>query len=128
LESAVDTSVSFPPAQSPDASGAGAGKVVLVVEDEEAVRTMLHRLLENEGYEVLEASDGQQAPAVIEGAPRVDLVKTDVAMPAMNGRQFADRLKLSRPGLPVLFMSGYTDDEMATRVDRDGPSLPGEAV
>ena len=96
-----------------------------MVEDEEAVRTMLHRLLENEGYEVLEASDGQQALVVIEGAPRVDLVITDVAMPGLNGRELADRLKLSRPGLPVLFMSGYTDDEMVRRglIDPDHPFL-----
>jgi PAS domain S-box-containing protein len=121
----VDTSASFLPPQSPDAAGAGAGEVVLVVEDEEAVRTMLHRLLENEGYEVLEASNGQQALVVIEGAPRVDLVITDVAMPGLNGRQLADRLKLSRPGLPVLFMSGYTDDEMVRRglIEPDHPFL-----
>jgi two-component system, cell cycle sensor histidine kinase and response regulator CckA len=121
----VDTSASFPPSQSPEVYGAGAGEVVLVVEDEEAVRTMLRRLLESEGYAVLEAADGQQALQVIEGAPRVDLVITDVAMPAMNGRQLADRLKLSRPRLPVLFMSGYTDDEMVRRglIEPDHPFL-----
>ncbi len=121
----VDTSASFAPPQSPQLSGAGAGEVVLVVEDEEAVRTMLHRLLESEGYEVLEAADGQQALDVIEGAAGVDLVITDVAMPGLNGRQLADRLKLSRPGLPVLFMSGYTDDEMVRRglIEPDHPFL-----
>lgn len=96
----------------PIPQGASAGEVVLVVEDEEAVRIMLHRLLESEGYQVLEAADGQRALAAIDGASRVDLVITDVAMPALNGRQLADRLKVLRPRLPVLFMSGYTDDEM----------------
>ena len=99
----------------PIPQGASAGEVVLVVEDEEAVRIMLHRLLESEGYQVLEAADGQRALAAIDGASRVDLVITDVAMPALNGRQLADRLKVLRPRLPVLFMSGYTDDEMVRR-------------
>jgi two-component system, cell cycle sensor histidine kinase and response regulator CckA len=80
-----------------------------------AVRTMLRRLLESEEYQVLEAADGEQALEVIEAASRVDLVLTDVAIPALNGRQIADRLKLLRPRLPVLFMSGYTDDEMVRR-------------
>jgi two-component system, cell cycle sensor histidine kinase and response regulator CckA len=111
----VDASPSIPPAELPSPQGARAGEVVLVVEDEEAVRTMLHRLLESEEYLVLEAADGQQALKVIEGASRVDLVITDVAMPALNGRQLVDRLKLLRPRLPVLFMSGYTDDEMVRR-------------
>jgi PAS domain S-box-containing protein len=121
----VDTAALFPAVELPIAYGASAGEVVLVVEDEEAVRTMLHRLLESEGYQVLEAADGQQALAVIEGAARVDLVITDVAMPALNGRQLADRLKLSRPRLPVLFMSGYTDDEMVRRglIEPDHPFL-----
>jgi CheY-like chemotaxis protein len=95
--------------------GASVGEVVLVVEDEEAVRIMLRRLLESEGYQVLEAADGQRALVVVDGTSRVDLVITDVAMPALNGRQLADRLKVLRPRLPVLFMSGYTDDEMVRR-------------
>jgi two-component system, cell cycle sensor histidine kinase and response regulator CckA len=111
----VDASASTPTAELPTPPGARAGEVVLVVEDEEAVRTMLRRLLESEDYQVLEAADGNQALTVIEGASRVDLVITDVAMPALNGRQLADRLKVLRPSLPVLFMSGYTDDEMVRR-------------
>jgi two-component system, cell cycle sensor histidine kinase and response regulator CckA len=111
----VDTAAFPPPVELPAPQGASAGEVVLVVEDEEAVRTMLHRLLESEGYQVLEAADGQQAIQVVEGTSRVDLVITDVAMPQMNGRQLADRLKVLLPKLPVLFMSGYTDDEMVRR-------------
>jgi two-component system cell cycle sensor histidine kinase/response regulator CckA len=111
----VDASASAPPVELPSPSGARAGEVVLLVEDEEAVRTMLRRLLESEDYQVLEAADGNQALTVVGRAPRVDLVITDVAMPALNGRQLADRLKVLRPTLPVLFMSGYTDDEMVRR-------------
>jgi len=96
--------------------GAMAGEVVLIVEDEEPVRSMTARLLEGEGYEVLQAADGREALEIVERASgRLDLVITDVAMPAMSGRELADRLKRRRPGLPVLFMSGYTDDEMMRR-------------
>ena len=96
--------------------GAIAGEVVLIVEDEEAVRTMTARLLQSEGYEVLEAADGREALEIVERySGQVDLVITDVAMPVMNGRELADRLTRRRPSLPVLFMSGYTDDEMVRR-------------
>ena len=61
----VDGSASAPPAELAVPEGASAGEVVLVVEDEESVRIMLRRLLESEGYQVLEAADGQQALAVI---------------------------------------------------------------
>jgi two-component system, cell cycle sensor histidine kinase and response regulator CckA len=102
------------------------GEVVLVVEDEEAVRTMTGRLLQSEGYRVLEAGDGREALKLIEGGvARVDLIITDVAMPTMNGRELADRVKRLRPALPVLFMSGYTDDEMVRRglIEPDHPFL-----
>jgi PAS domain S-box-containing protein len=94
---------------------ARSGEVILVVEDEESVRVMTHRLLESEGYACLEAADGAEAVELLAGAARVDLVITDVVMPTMNGRQLAQRLEDLRPGLPVLFMSGYTDDEMVRR-------------
>jgi two-component system, cell cycle sensor histidine kinase and response regulator CckA len=106
--------------------GSAAGEVVLVVEDEEAVRTMVGRLLQSEGYQVLEAEDGDRALELIErrSAP-VDLVVTDVAMPKMNGRELAARLKASWPMLPVLFISGYTDDEMVRRgfIEPNSPFL-----
>jgi signal transduction histidine kinase len=106
--------------------GAIAGEVVLIVEDEAAVRTMTARLLQSEGYEVLEAADGREALEIMERYPgQVDLVITDVAMPVMNGRELADRLKRRRASLPVLFMSGYTDDEMVRRglIEPDHPFL-----
>jgi PAS domain S-box-containing protein len=106
--------------------GATAGEVVLVVEDEEAVRTMTGRLLQSEGYEVLEAANGREALEIVERySGRVDLVITDVAMPVMSGRDLADRLKQRRASLPVLFMSGYTDDEMVRRglIEPDHPFL-----
>jgi two-component system cell cycle sensor histidine kinase/response regulator CckA len=105
---------------------ASSGEVIMVVEDEETVRTMTGRLLKSEGYEVLEAADGRQAlDLAAANGKRIDLVLTDVAMPNLSGRDLADNLKQLRPGLPVLFMSGYTDDEMVRRglIDPDQPFL-----
>jgi CheY-like chemotaxis protein len=88
----------------------------MVVEDEQAVRDMTARLLESEGYTVLAAADGQEALELIQQSlGRLDLVITDVAIPRMNGRELAEELRRVRPGLPVLFISGYTDDEMVRR-------------
>jgi CheY-like chemotaxis protein len=104
------------PVQEPVVAAARPGEVVLVVEDEEAVRSMTARLLESEGYQVLVAAHGSEALEHLErSSGRLDLVITDVAMPTMNGRELADHLRRLRPGLPVLFMSGYTDDEMVRR-------------
>jgi two-component system, cell cycle sensor histidine kinase and response regulator CckA len=110
------TATTRPPDREPETAHANLGEVILVVEDEEAVRSMTARLLESEGYKVLTAADGVEALDCIQREiRRLDLVITDVAMPAMNGRELADQLKRIRPGLPVLFMSGYTDDEMVRR-------------
>jgi PAS domain S-box-containing protein len=114
-----------PVSEQPSAEGARAGEVVLVVEDEEPVRSMIARLLRVEGYEVMEAEDGRRALELLEGSASVGLVITDVAMPIMNGRQLASRLKTLRPTLPVLFISGYTDDEIVRRglIDLENPFL-----
>jgi CheY-like chemotaxis protein len=115
-----------PPVKEPEPLGANEGEVVLVVEDEEAVRSMTVRLLESEGYTVLSAGDGVEAlEAIKAGIGRLDLIITDVAMPSMNGRELAAQLHRLRPGLPVLFMSGYTDDEMVRRglIEPDHPFL-----
>jgi len=91
------------------------GETVLLVEDEEAVRRACKRILERAGFRVVEASDGSQALAELADTP-IDLLLTDVIMPGgMTGRDLAERLQAARPGLPVLFMSGYTADVIATR-------------
>jgi PAS domain S-box-containing protein len=123
---AVSGGVAEPSTPLSAGSEAAAGEVVLVVEDEEAVRTMIGRLLESEGYQVLAAEDGEWALELIEHrSGPVDLVITDVAMPRMNGRELAVRLKASWPSLPVLFISGYTDDEMVRRgfIEPNSPFL-----
>ncbi len=90
--------------------------LVLVVEDEAAVRQLVRRSLEAVGLTVLEAENGQQALDVV--SRRRDLPKlvlTDVVMPGLNGRELSERLARTQPGLPILFMSGYTDDDVFAR-------------
>jgi CheY-like chemotaxis protein len=88
-----------------------ATETVLLVEDEEMVRRMTREVLEGAGYRVLEASSGFEALRVSAGhAGRLDLIVTDVVMPGMSGRELAERLAPSRPGMKVLYMSGHTDD------------------
>ncbi len=86
-------------------------ETVLLTEDEEAVRTVAVAALERRGYRVLAAADGEAALAISRAFPgRIDLLVTDVVMPGMNGRELADRLTRAQPGLPVLYVSGYTED------------------
>ena len=91
-----------------------AGETILVVEDEAQVRMLVREILTQLGYSVLEASDGYDALKLIEERqPDIHLVLTDVIMPLMNGHELAVRLGVIRPGLKVMFMSGYTDDVLA---------------
>jgi signal transduction histidine kinase len=96
-------------------AGISSGETVLLVEDEDAVRNACRRILERAGYRVLEANSGPQALAEIANEP-IDLLLTDVIMPGgLSGRDLADRLQQGQPDLPVLFMSGYSADAIATR-------------
>jgi nitrogen-specific signal transduction histidine kinase/ActR/RegA family two-component response regulator len=86
-------------------------ETVLVVEDEDAVRHIVRRVLESQGYGILEARDGHDAVRICEQrGNEIDLVLSDVIMPGMGGRELARSLATSRPGLPILFMSGYNED------------------
>ena len=92
----------------PPRAVAGAGQIVLLVEDEEAVRRATSRMLRKWGYEVVEAIDGVDALAKAAGTD-FDLLLTDVIMPGgLTGKDVAERLKAERPALPVVFMSGYS--------------------
>ena len=84
----------------------GAGEMVLVVEDQDAVRAVTVRLLRGNGYVVLEATSGAEAIAIA-ARHHIDLLLTDVVMPLMGGRELATLLLADHPGLPVLYMSGY---------------------
>ena len=97
-------------AQPPGASPATArhGGTVLVVEDEAMVRDLISRTLRRDGFTVLEAEDGEHGIEVARRAGALDLVVTDVVMPRLGGREMAARLMAERPGLRVLFVSGYS--------------------
>jgi CheY-like chemotaxis protein len=87
------------------------GRTILVVEDEESVREAALAMIEELGYRRLEAGDAEQALALLERGEAVDLVFTDVVMPGpLRTRDFAQRMRELRPGMPVLFTSGYTDN------------------
>ena len=84
---------------------------ILLVEDEDGVRRVVHRLLQRAGYTVQQARFGSEALALVaDPAFTVDLLLSDVYMPGMNGVQLAAQLRAQRPGLRVLFMSGHVDD------------------
>jgi CheY-like chemotaxis protein len=91
---------------------------VLLVEDEDALRTSIRRLLQAEGYIVLEAQNGVRALQLLEdpASREVALVLTDLRMPVMDGRQLAAALARVRPNLPIVFMSGYTAQLMDMRL------------
>ena len=83
------------------------GETVLVVEDDPAVRMLVLDLLKELGYQGHEAEDAKTALPLLESGLRVDLLVTDVGLPGMNGRQLAEIARQHRPGLKVLFMTGY---------------------
>lgn len=85
------------------------------MEDDPLVRTMARRSLAEAGFDVLEAADGRQALALARRHNQIEAVLTDLAMPEIGGRELAQRLTELRPGLPVVFMSGYTDDDLTRR-------------
>jgi two-component system, cell cycle sensor histidine kinase and response regulator CckA len=95
------------------------GAVVLLVEDDVTVRASVERMLSADGYGVVAAAGGEEAIAIAADF-RPDVVLTDVAMPGLNGRETAERIREIRPGVPVVFMSGYTDDLVLRRGIGDG--------
>jgi two-component system cell cycle sensor histidine kinase/response regulator CckA len=89
------------------------GETVLLVEDDEGVRDLAGRVLRSQGYNVLEAQDGQEALRVsAHQTDPIHLLLADVVMPGISGKVLADQLTQTRPDLKVLFMSGYTDEEI----------------
>jgi len=107
VEEAVD-SVPAGPASAEIAQGY---ETILVVEDEAAVRELARDILRAHGYTVLEARHGREALRIAEQHPGpIHLMLTDVVMPNMSGRDLAGRLASLRPAMPVIYMSGYTDN------------------
>jgi PAS domain S-box-containing protein len=89
----------------------GEGETVLVIDDEPTVRMLIVELLEDIGYAVIQAGDGPSGLRILESDARIDLLITDVGLPGgLNGRQVADAARSLRPGLKVLFVTGYAEN------------------
>jgi two-component system cell cycle sensor histidine kinase/response regulator CckA len=101
-----------------DLTGMG---TVLLVEDEDAVRMFGARALRNKGYNVVEAPSGEAALKLLDdGADRIDVLISDVVMPGMDGPSMVLRARDKRPGMKVIFISGYTEDSLRKRMEVAG--------
>ena len=99
------------------------GMTVVVVEDEDAIRTLTRRILSRQGYDVVEAETPEHALSLCEDM-KPDLLLTDVVMPGMSGKDLSERLRERHADLRVLFMSGYTDNAL----DRYGLDAGGDSL
>jgi signal transduction histidine kinase/DNA-binding NarL/FixJ family response regulator len=103
--------VAVAPPQRPVETQTGNGEVILVVEDEPELLVLAARFLEDLGYRVLRASNGAAAIDAASREPRIDLLLADIVMPGgMSGRRLARELRAQRPGLRVVYMSGYSEE------------------
>jgi two-component system cell cycle sensor histidine kinase/response regulator CckA len=93
------------------------GGRILLVEDEDTVRAVAERALTRQGYEVTAASDGDEGLEIITKGGEFDLVLSDVVMPVMDGPAMARAIREARPDLPVLFMSGYAEEQLRRDID-----------
>ena len=107
LPVADGAAVAQPPA--PSAQSLAGNETILLVEDDDVVRRSIGRILEEEGFDVLAVPDGEAAVALA-STRRPDVVLTDVSMAGLGGRETAEGIHEHQPGVPVVFMSGYTED------------------
>lgn len=106
-------------------SGRGVGETILVVDDEPAIRGLIVEVLQEFGYRTLDAADGPGGLRMIQAQAQIDLLITDVGLPGgMNGRQLADASRAVRPGLKILFITGYAEKT----VIGNGPLEPGMEI
>jgi CheY-like chemotaxis protein len=113
------------PTEPENAAGEKLGsETVLVVEDEEIVRALIVEVLQDLGYNVLEAADGPSGLNILQSPEPIALLITDVGLPGMNGRQLADAGRERRPGLKIMFITGYAESAMLV----SGKLEPGMAV
>jgi two-component system cell cycle sensor histidine kinase/response regulator CckA len=92
---------------------------VLVVEDEDMVRTVAERALTRHGYTVLTASHGEEALEILGQATHIDLLISDVVMPTMDGPTLVRHAREQFPDLPILFMSGYAEEQLRKSIQID---------
>lgn len=113
LPAANGSQAAFIPQEATPALDSRGAEVILLVEDNDAVRMLACELLRSNGYQVIEARHGQEGVVIAETVDgRIDLLLTDVVMPGMGGRELAERLHAVRPEMKVMFMSGHTEDEV----------------
>ncbi len=92
-------------------AGHGAGERVLVIDDEPTIRMLIAEVLQDNGYTGIEAADGPSGLRILQSDMRIDLLITDVGLPGgMNGRQVADAARVTRPGLKILFITGFAEN------------------
>jgi DNA-binding response OmpR family regulator len=107
----VDGPIEEPGVAQPHALSQRGAETILLVEDEEEVRDLIHTVLAEHGYDVIPARDPQHAEQLaVSYAGEIHLLLTDVVMPGTSGRELASRISPRRPGIRVLFMSGYTEN------------------
>jgi two-component system, cell cycle sensor histidine kinase and response regulator CckA len=114
------------------ATAPGGAETILLVEDEPLVRTLAGRVLRGQGYQVVEASSGEEALDLEAASATIHLLITDMVMPGMKGPEVASRLRAARPAIPVILMSGYSDPEPAAALTPSRflakPFLPEELL
>ncbi|MDQ8161655.1 MAG: response regulator [Gemmatimonadota bacterium] len=111
-------------APAPAPTAAPSTRTVLVVDDEDSVRRLVSAVLRRHGFSIIEAANGREALTALAERYDVDLVISDVLMPELGGRELAKQLQRDRPEMPVLFISGYTNQELAN----EGGSLDADAM
>jgi PAS domain S-box-containing protein len=110
------------PAAAPDETN-GSG-TILLVEDEDVVRELARRVLERQGYTVLTCANGAEAVELADSDDRrIDLLLTDVVMPGLRGYEVAQRVSATRPGIKILYMSGYAEEALVGRATINGTAL-----
>jgi len=115
-EGAAEKAPAAPKAPQEETWGSG---TVLLVEDEAMVRTVAERALTRQGYTVVTATNGEEALEIIERGDPIDLLISDVVMPAMDGPTMVRLARDLRPDVPVLFMSGYAEEQLRNSIDID---------
>jgi two-component system cell cycle sensor histidine kinase/response regulator CckA len=106
------------PVEAPVQQWSGGGRVLLV-EDEDMVRAVAERALTRAGYTVTTASDGDEGLEIVASGAEFDMIVSDVVMPAMDGPSMVREVRKLRPDLPVLFMSGYAEEQLRKEIDID---------
>jgi two-component system cell cycle sensor histidine kinase/response regulator CckA len=97
----------------------GGGRILLV-EDEDMVRAVAERALTRQGYTVVTAADGDEGVEAVRDNPDFDMVVSDVVMPSMDGPAMAREIRSLVPNMPVLFMSGYAEEQLRREIDLEG--------